>query len=107
MIKASILENLEYREDRPSFTILLENDVCKESRILFKKEQVLREHTSRYPIVVEVVEGCIDFTTEGNTHKLLKGNMTFLDANIAHELVAKEDSIVRLSHNKAALNLSI
>lgn len=100
MLTASIFKDIEYKEDRPSFTILLQNDYLKESRILFKANQIIREHTSPYPIVVEVVEGHIEFGAGGIKHQLEKGDIINLDAKEPHDLKAVKDSIVRLSHLK-------
>ena len=48
-----------------------------------------------YPIVVEIFEGKIDFGAMGDSFHLQKGDLITLNANVPHDLLCKEDSIVR------------
>lgn len=101
MERASILENLIYGDNKPSITVLLNTISSKEIRITFRKGQEMKEHKSNYPIVVEVVDGKIDFGINGERHLLSKGELVALEPSILHNLIAEEDSIVRLSLNKS------
>jgi quercetin dioxygenase-like cupin family protein len=96
---ASIYNDLQYA-DRPALSVLLQNDALKEIRILMKKSQVMKEHKAPYPIVVQVVEGVVDFSVAEQTHHLIKGDMIALDPGVLHALHALEDSIIRLSLHK-------
>ena len=42
MNKTNILENLEYSEKKVLITPLMETEISKEIRIVFKKDQVMR-----------------------------------------------------------------
>lgn len=97
---ASLYENLIYKEEKPSITVLLETDFTKEIRIGFKKNQLMKEHQTPFPIVVEIVEGEIDFGVEEKIHNLKKGNLIALEGGVPHNLKANEDSIVRLTLSK-------
>lgn len=101
MEKAAIFEHIEYGDGKPAISVLLNTDANKEVRIVFRKDQEMKEHKAGYPIVVEVVEGSIDFGVLGERHLLDKGMLVALEAGVPHDLVAKEDSIVRLSLHKA------
>jgi quercetin dioxygenase-like cupin family protein len=101
MNKASILKEVSYKESGPSVSVLLQSDFTKEIRIAFKENQTMREHKTPYPIVVEIVEGTIDFGAEGETHHLEKGDILSLAGNIPHNLTATSQSIVRLTLFKA------
>lgn len=98
---ASITKDIEYGENRPAIKVLLDSDAGKEIRIAFRKAQEMKEHKAGFPIVVAVFEGCIRFGVKGETYTLNRGDMITLDANVPHNLYAIEDSIVRLSLNKA------
>ena len=100
MHKTNILENLEYNEDKVTITPLMETEISKEIRIVFKKDQIMKEHKTGYPISVEIFDGEIDFGVEGETHTLVKGDIVVLDANVKHDLKANSDSIVRLTLSK-------
>lgn len=96
----SFEDNLEFSDSRIVTNIILETHFSKEVRILFKKGQTMREHKTPYSIMVHVLEGEIDFGIEGYTHVLKKGAIISLEGNIKHDLIAKEDSIVRLTLSK-------
>lgn len=97
---SSFLENRTYLENKPKVELLLETEFSKEIRIAFKAGQEMKEHKAPFPIIVELFEGAIIFGVEGKKHALKKGDMLTLSANVPHDLVAKEESIVRLSLSK-------
>ena len=101
MKTASLLKNLEYNDTKPAVQVLMDTDSSKEIRIAMKKGQVMKEHKTPYPIVVELFEGIISFGVNGEVHKIEKGDMLSLEGNIPHDLKAEEDSIVRLSLSKS------
>jgi quercetin dioxygenase-like cupin family protein len=94
---ASLFADLEYGEKHPVTQILVNTSVVKEVRITFKKGQVMKAHKASYPIVVEIVDGCVDFGLETENYILKKGMLIVLEASVMHELKAEQDSIVRLS----------
>ena len=69
----------------------------KEIRILLKSGQVLKEHKTKYPIVVHVLEGEINFGVEDLIHTMKSGGIISLEGNVAHDLTAIQDSVIRLS----------
>lgn len=92
--------DLTYNDSKVRTQVILETSFTKEIRILLKEGQAMREHKAPFPIIVHLLEGCIDFGIEGNTHKLNKGAILTLSGNVPHDLLAHEDSIVRLSLSK-------
>lgn len=101
MKTASLTHAIQYNESRPTIQVLLETETGKEIRIAFKKGQVMKKHHTPFPIVVEIFEGSIDFGVNGEVHTVNKGDLLSLEGNVLHDLTALEDSIVRLSLNKA------
>ena len=101
MKKASLTNNIEYHETRPTIQVLLDSENGKEIRIVFKKDQVMKEHKTPFAIVVEIFEGSIDFGVNGEIHTLNRGDLVSLDGGVPHDLTAVKDSIVRLSLNKS------
>lgn len=97
---ASLVSNVEYNESRPTIQVLLETETGKEIRIAFKEGQVMKEHKTPFPIVVEIFEGAIDFGVNGTVHQLKKGDLIALEGNVPHDLTAVKTSTVRLSLNK-------
>lgn len=101
MTKVNILENLVYSEEKVQITPLMESQTAKEIRIVFKKNQIMKDHKTKFPITVEIFEGQIDFGVGEKVYSLIKGDIVSLEANIMHNLKALDDSIVRLTLNKA------
>ena len=100
MKTASLKDNIQYHETRPTIQVLLDTENGKEIRIAFKKDQVMKEHKTPFAIVVEIFEGCIDFGVNGEVHTLNRGDLISLSGGVPHDLTAVKDSIVRLSLNK-------
>ena len=101
MKTASLLKDLTYNEQKPAVQVLLDTDSSREIRIAMKKGQVMKEHKTPYPIVVEIFEGSVNFGVNGDTFFVRKGDLLSLEGNIPHDLKAEEDSIVRLTLSKA------
>lgn len=100
MQKISFTKNLEFNDKKIVTQVLLETSFSKEIRILLKKGQLMKEHKAPFPIIVHIVKGSIDFGVEGTVHVLEQGDIITLAANIPHDLLAKSDSIVRLTLSK-------
>jgi len=101
MNSANILKSVIYNDDKPAISILLETSTSKEIRIVFAKDQYMKEHQTPHPITVELVEGNLDFGVEGTVHNLVKGDILSLDGGVPHDLLAKSKCIVRLTLSKA------
>lgn len=100
MKTASLRNDLNYNEDKVAVTVMMETESSKEIRILFRKGQSMKEHKAGFPITVEVHEGTIDFGVQGEKMVLKAGDLISLEANVPHDLLAQEDSIVRLTLSK-------
>lgn len=100
MKHTNILQNLNYKEDKVSISVLFETETTKEIRILFKEGQTMKNHQTPYPISVEIVEGAIDFGVNDKMFQLVKGDLVALDGGVPHNLKAANDSIVRLTLSK-------
>ena len=97
---ASIYENLEFNENKPAVKLILETDFTKEIRILMKKGQEMKEHQTPYPIVVELLSGEIIFGVEGQNYEVKKGDLLTLSGGVPHNLIAKKESVIRLTLSK-------
>ena len=100
MKKVNIYDNLVYSDKKVQITPLMNTDSSKEIRIVFKKDQIMKDHHTPHPIAVEIVEGEIDFGVKDEVIKLIKGDIVSLEASVVHNLKAVEDSIVRLTLSK-------
>ena len=101
MKTASIFKDIVFKEKGPAVSVLFETEFTKEIRIAMKAGQEMKEHKTSFPIVVQLVEGKIDFTVSGEVLNLAKGDLIALDGGVPHSLDALEESIVRLTLTKA------
>ncbi|MCT4628467.1 AraC family ligand binding domain-containing protein [Winogradskyella sp.] len=100
MKTANILQDIEYNDSKPVISVLFETDFTKEIRIAMKKGTVMKEHKTSYSIVVQIIEGNIDFGVQQKTNNLNKGSIIALEGGIPHDLKANENSIIRLTLTK-------
>lgn len=100
MKTASLFTDITYKEDKPNINVLLETDLTKEIRIVFRKGQIMKEHKAPFSIVVAVAEGIIEFGVDNTVLTLKRGDLIALDPNVSHDLQATEDSVVRLTLSK-------
>lgn len=96
----SLYDKLVFHDDKPAIAVMIDNDHTKEIRIAFKSGHEMKEHKTKFPIVIQIVEGQIDFGVEGRRVQLPKGSLIALEGNVPHDLKAMEDSVVRLSLSK-------
>ena len=75
---ASFLENVTFNENKIAISMLLETDFSKEIRIAFKKGQIMKDHKAPFPIVVQILEGCIDFGVGNEIQQLKEGDLISL-----------------------------
>lgn len=100
MKTAHIYQDITYNENKPVINVLFETDFTKEIRIAMQRGTVMKEHKTSYPIVVEILEGNIDFGVRQETKYLAKGDLIALGGNVPHDLKANENSIIRLTLTK-------
>lgn len=101
MEKVNIYDDIVYGEEKVKVSLILETEFSKEIRIVFKKDQIMKDHKTAYPITVEIFEGSIDFGVGEKVYNLVKGDIVSLEASIVHNLKANEDSIIRLTLSKS------
>ena len=100
MKTASIYQDLEFNENKPAIKAILETDFTKEIRILMRESQEMKEHQTPFPIVVELLEGKIIFGVEGQNYEVKKGDLLTLSGGVPHNLIAKKESVIRLTLSK-------
>lgn len=100
MKTASLTKSLAYNENKPAIQVLFETDSTKEIRIAMKAGQVMKEHKTPFPIVVELFEGKLIFGVEGEKYNLEKGDILSLEGDVPHDLESITDSTIRLSLSK-------
>ncbi|WP_028888484.1 AraC family ligand binding domain-containing protein [Tenacibaculum ovolyticum] len=98
---ASFLKDIKFSDHKPAVSLLLDTDFSKEIRVVFKKGQVMEDHQAPFAIIVQVVKGSIDFGVNNEVKQLSIGDIISLKPQVVHNLIAIEESIVRLTLSKS------
>ncbi len=93
----SFKEDIDFKGRSVTTTVLLETAFSKEIRIAMKKDHLIKEHKSPFPIIVHLLSGEIDFGVDGETVRLRAGNIITLPGGVPHDLTARQDSTLRLT----------
>lgn len=100
MQKSSMLKDVTFGESKPKIEVIFETEGTKEIRIALNSNQLMKEHKTPFPIVIQIVQGEIDFGVNGEKHRLETGDLISLEGNVPHDLFAIKPSVVRLSLSK-------
>ena len=101
MTYASFLADIVYGDTQPLITPLITTEFTKEIRIVFRSGQSMKAHKTSFPITVMIVSGEIDFGVGDERIIFGAGDVIALEPNAVHDLMAFEDSVVRLSLHKS------
>lgn len=87
----------DFDSQRIQTKVILETSFSKEIRILLADGQSMKEHKAPFPIIIHVLQGCINLGSEGEINEMHTNDIISLAANVPHDLFAKEKTIIRLS----------
>ena len=94
------LKDYSYNDSSVNVDVLSNDEISKDIRIVFKNRQIMKEHQAPFPISVMVLKGAIQFTYGDKSVRLDPGDEIKLGASVVHELLAKDDSVVKLTLSK-------
>lgn len=84
-------ENLvEYQEGSVVSKEIIKKETGTVTVFAFDKNEGLSEHTAPFDAMVQVIDGVLELTIDGEMFTLTKGNMIIMPANVPHALHAKE-----------------
>ena len=91
--KATIYETeklVVYQEGSVVSKEIIKKETGTVTVFAFDKNEGLSEHTAPFDAMVQVIDGTLELTIDGELFTLTKGNMIIMPANIPHALHAKE-----------------
>lgn len=91
--KATIYETeklVEYQKGSVVSKEIIKKETGTVTVFAFDKNEGLSEHTAPFDAMVQVIDGTLELTIDGELFTLTKGNMIIMPANIPHALHAKE-----------------
>jgi quercetin dioxygenase-like cupin family protein len=97
----SVIDNLTSAIEIPkdgtlSRTIHRDNQV-KVVLFGFSGGQELSQHTASVPAMIEIVQGEVRLTLDGEEKELTAGSWIFMEANVPHAVYAKTDVVMLLT----------
>lgn len=96
----SFTKGADFEGDRIKTQVILETSFSKEIRILLPKGETMKDHKSPFPIIIQIVDGYIELGVEGSFSLMQTGDVIDLKGGVMHNLIAKENTIVRLTLSK-------
>lgn len=67
------------------------------TEIAFDAGVELPDHKARTPILVQVIDGAVDFTVNGQVHHLAVGGSIFVEADLMHAVYAKDPARITVT----------
>lgn len=91
-----LASQIEAGEDRVHVKNLFSNDNGGVALLAFKAGQKLDTHVAPAEVMVNVLEGEVEFVLNGTPHTLCGGEFLLMGADVPHSVEAKADSKVML-----------
>lgn len=95
-----LLPQIETSPERVQFRNIFENTGSGVSLLAFRAGQGLEEHQAPADVMVNVLEGEIEFSLMGKPHTLRGGEFMLVGQGVPHSVVARADSKVMLVKSK-------
>ena len=92
----SLLNQVEKGHDKVHFRNIFETDNGGVGLLAFEAGQVLDTHLAPTELMVNVLEGEIEFTMAGRPNTLRAGDFLLMGADVPHSVLAKTDAKVML-----------
>lgn len=92
----SLANQIETGNDKVHFKQIFNNENGGVVLVALKAGQKLETHTAPAELMVNVLEGEIDFTMHNNVNTIKTGEFLLMGADVPHSVVAKADSKLML-----------
>ncbi|MDE5774408.1 MAG: cupin domain-containing protein [Muribaculaceae bacterium] len=92
----SITDQIETGNDKVHFKHIFNNENGGVVLIAFKAGQKLDTHMAPAEVMVNVLEGEIEFTMLDKVHTIKSGEFLLMGADVAHSVLAKTDTKMML-----------
>lgn len=93
----SLTKAIEIPKDGTLSRTIRRDDHVKVVLFGFSGGQELSQHTASVPAMIEIVQGDVRFTLDGDEKELAAGSWIFMEANVPHAVYAKTDAVMLLT----------
>lgn len=90
-------KNINFSSDKPILEKVLQTEESVEVKMTLAKGVELKKHRVISRIIVQVLQGEIDFEKNGERFQMQAGDLITVERNVFHSLKAREDSLMRLT----------
>ncbi len=99
--KFNLSNLIEYQQNSVVSKEIIKKDTGTITIFAFDKNEGLSEHTAPFDALVQVLDGILELTIDGEKYVLEKGDIIVMPANVPHALHAKEKFKMILSMIKS------
>jgi quercetin dioxygenase-like cupin family protein len=93
----SLVQSIEIPNDGTLSRTLHRDDHVKIVLFAFAGGQELSQHTASVPAIIEIVQGDVRVTLDGEEKEMSSGSWIFMEANLPHAVYAKTDAVMLLT----------
>ena len=93
----NVVSSIEIPKDGTLSRTIHRDDNVKIVLFGFAAGQELSQHTASVPATIEILQGDVRITLDGNEKELSAGSWIFMDANLPHAVYAKTDTVMLLT----------
>lgn len=87
-VVAGVVEQMPIPTDATTSRVLVNNDLLRVVAFVMDAGQELTEHASARAVTVQVTDGELSFTINGENHELTAGDLVYMAPDARHALVA-------------------
>lgn len=96
VVTTGLLEALPVSESSITSRVVVNNPLLRVVVFAFDTGEMLTEHTSPRAVVVQLLDGRLDYTLDGETTTMVPGDVIYMKPGVRHALVALEPSHMSL-----------
>lgn len=96
VVTTGLLEALPVSESSITSRVVVNNPLLRVVVFAFDTGEMLTEHTSPRAVVVQLIDGRLDYTLDGETTTMAPGDVIYMKPGVKHALVALEPSHMSL-----------
>lgn len=93
----NLVKSIEIPKDGTLSRTLHRDDAVKVVLFGFAGGQELSQHTASVPAIIEILQGDVRLTLDGDEKELSSGSWVFMNANVPHAVYAKTDVVMLLT----------
>lgn len=96
VVTTGLLDALPVTESSITSRVIVNNPLLRVVVFAFDTGEMLTEHSSPRAVVVQLLDGRVDYTLDGSTTSLVPGDVIYMEPDVRHALVALEPSHLSL-----------